>query len=325
MAKKKSNIKILGIVFLLLLLIVVIMLLGKSGKSERSFRSMVIEPDTVAVDVMEIISKNDQDAKIVLSKENSQWFVEQNGEKYRADNKIVQGLLGNLSNLKTERVAATKAKNWKKFEVTDSMATRVKLMGDGDIVSDIMIGKFNFKQIPSTNPYQRQPQTKTNTFVRRSDDETVYSVDGFLRMSFQPTISSYRDKNLVSKSPNDINRLTFSYPADSGYVLQKQGGQWMIDGLKADSASAARFVNKISRMMSGDFEKDATSRQSETPALSLKIEGNNFNPIVIEAFPADSSMQYIINSTANPGSWFNGRKNGLWEKIFISRNELMNQ
>ena len=325
MEKKKSNIKILGIVFLLLLLIVVIMQLSKSGKSERSFRSMVIEPDTAAVDVMEIISKNDQDAKILLSKENKQWFVEQKGKKYPADNKIVQGLLGNLSNLKTERVAATKPKNWAKFEVTDSMATRVKLLGGDDIVSDIMIGKFNFKQIPSTNPYQRQPQTKTNTFVRRSDDDIVYSVDGFLRMSFQPTLNSYRDKNLVSKRPGDINRLTFTYPADSGFIVQKQGGQWMIDGLQADSAGAARFVNKISRLMSGDFIEGATSRQSEKPALSLKIESDNFNPIVIEAFPADSSMKYIINSTANPGSWFNGEKNGLWEKIFISRKELTNQ
>jgi len=325
MASKKLNNKSLIYIFLGLLIAVVLLQVFKGNKNERSFKSMVIEIDTAAVSQI-MITTAKTDKPIQLMKENGRWMVESEEKSYNGDKGIINGLIQSLNTLKTERIAATKPDKWEEYEVTDSLGTRVRLMNaHDDLLADVIIGKFNFKQIPSNNPYQRQPATKTNSFVRNADDDVVYSVDGFLKMSFQPDINAYRDKKLLNVKASDIKRLSFSYPADSGFLLQKQNGQWMLNGLTVDSVKMASYTNKIARLMSGDLLANETQGNHQI-LYSLKVEGDNFSPVTIQASPAQNQAdELIITSTANPGTAFSGKKNGLSEKIYISKNSLTNE
>jgi len=132
--------------------------------------------------------------------------------------------------------------------------------------------------------------------------------------------NNYRDKALVDVNKDDITTVMFDYPADSSFNLNKQNGEWILDGIPVDSVKTASYISIISRLMSYDFVADV--QHSDIPEYKLTIEGNNFAPVVINAFLADPENQFIIQSSANPDGSFSGAKSGLTEKIFVGRSKF---
>jgi hypothetical protein len=321
----KLNIKTL--IVILAVLAAVILIIDMMGDKERSFRSEIIEVDTAKITAVQINIPKEQ-TEIILSRTggSSEWVVMSEGIKYPADLSVVKNILAQLNDIKAERVAATNEDKWDQFEVSDSTGTRVILMEGKKEVADLYVGKFSYAQPPQgaqQNPYQQQ-RGKMTSFVRLADEEEVYAVDGFLKMSYQNDVNSYRNKSLVNVNKNDISRLVFKYPDNQHFNLNKNNEQWLIDGQMADSAGMAGYLNKIYRLTSSNFVDPSTMKTSDA-TYSLRIEGNNFTPIDLMAYPSDSTTQYVITSSVNPGAEFNGAKSKLFEKIFINASELMPQ
>jgi hypothetical protein len=160
------------------------------------------------------------------------------------------------------------------------------------------------------------------SYVRVEGENEVYAVDGFLKMSYQADVNSYRNKLLVNVDKNDISRLVFKYPENVQFTLNKSEDQWLMDGEKADSASMVKYLNKIHRLTSSNFVDPSTVKKSDA-TYSLRIEGNNFTPIELKAYPSDSTIQYVVTSSLNQGAEFNGSKSKLFEKVFVNRTDLM--
>jgi hypothetical protein len=54
---------------------------------------------------------------------------------------------------------------------------------------------------------------------------------------------------------------------------------------------------------------------SETPVYELSIEGENMAvPIRLKAFRADTTNVFAISSSLNTGTFFSGKKTGLFDK-----------
>ncbi len=281
--------------------------------TDRNFRSELTEFDNEQVDQIRIIHPN-ADYAIELIKSGNEWKVVAGSHNYLADGNTIKNILGSISNLKTERVAATKKEKWGNFDVTDSTAVFIKVEANGEIVCKLLVGKMDFKQIPSKNQYQQQPQIKTTSFVRIPGDDAVYAVDAYLKPIFSNDINRYRNKNLVvGFDKDDISRLF--YGGDNGFHVQANNGQWLVDGQMADSTATMNQVNKLINLMGQNFVNDVNI--SGQASHTLKIEGNNTSPIEINAYPADSTHKYYITSSVNPGSIFSGDK--LFEKIFFEK------
>lgn len=319
----KLNIKTL--IIILIVLAAVYLIIDMMGDKERSFRSEIIEIDTASITSVLITIPKEQ-VEITLSRTgtSSDWVVVSEGNKYPADISVVKNILAQLNDIKAERIAATNKDKWDQFEVSDSTGTRVILKEGKKEVADIYVGKFSYTQPPQgaqQNQYQQQ-RGKMTSFVRLSDEKEVYAVDGFLKMSYQNDVNSYRNKSLVNVNKNDISRLVFNYPGNQNLNLSKNNEQWLINGQMADSASMAGYLNKIYRLTSSNFVDPSTLKTSDA-TYSLRIEGNNFTPIDLWAYPSDSTTQYVITSSINPGAEFDGAKSKLFESIFVSGSELM--
>jgi hypothetical protein len=319
----KLNIKTL--VIILVILAAVFLVIDMMGDKERSFRSDIIEVDTASITSVEINIPKDQ-VQIILSRTggSSDWVVMSEGNKYPADVSVVKNILSQLNDIKAERVAATSEAKWDQFEVSDSTGTRVVLKDGKKEVADLYVGKFSYAQPPQgmqQNPYQQQ-RGKMTSFVRLTDEKEVYAVDGFLKMSYQNDVNSYRNKNLVKVGKEDISRLVFQYPDNQNFTLTKNNDQWLIDGQMADSASTVSYLNKIFRLTSSNFVDPSTVKTSDA-TYSLRIEGNNFTPVDLRAYPSDSTTQYVITSSINPGAEFDGAKSKLFEKVFIQASDLI--
>lgn len=298
---RKINNKLLIVIFGILLVIVVSVELVDSRKGNRTFKSDLVEVNAADVTTIELFPKVANGTLIKLFKENNVWQLESEGKRYNADQSAATSMINELNQMKPKSVVATKKDRWKQFEVTDSLATRVKLLKDGDVLADVMLGKFSFSQ----------PQTMTS-YVRLSDDNEVYGVDGMLGMSFNRNVNSFRDKTIIKSNKTDWTKLTFTYPADSSFVLEKKGEKWMIGEMKADSAAVVKYFNSIAHLTDSKF---AESKPVGQPTHSLKIEGNNgMQALEISGYFTDKN-NFVLASNQNSDTYFNNPETA--KKVFV--------
>jgi hypothetical protein len=234
-----------------------------------------------------------------------------------ADEAVAETMVEDLVNLVPERVAATRPGAWNNYEVGDSTGLLVRVMGEKKELLGLIIGKFSYQQ-----PVQPNARTgKLTTYIRRTDQEEVYAIDGFLRATFTMDIKSLRNKQLIPVGKHDIKRLDFYYPGDSSFIasLEKEG--WSINGVLADSTAMAGFLDEIAFLDNQEFTGEPSMKK---PSHRLTIEGDNMvSPIVVEAYVSESTDHYVISSSANPGTWFGGKGNDLFKKIFISGKRIL--
>lgn len=316
---KKLNVKLSGIIFVVLLAIVVISQFF-DGKDESTFKSVIVSVDTAQVSKIIIYPKDKNAPTVTISKENASWFVDDNGKKFLAENNGIAQILNTIAEIKPLRVAGKDKSKWEKYELTDSMATaRVEIYDNQSKLTDFMIGKFSYQQ--PTNPYDRQG--KMTTYVRLSNEEEVYAVDGFLSMTFNANANTFRNKTVLKSNAENWNKLTFSYPADSSFILSKNMNQWNINGMPVDSMIAVNFFNGIKNLSAREFANDFTEYQS--PTHVLKIEGDNMlEPIVIKAFTNEDLSKVVLNSSQNKDSYIDDKQANLFKKLFVSPSRFKN-
>lgn len=324
---KKLNTRSLLIVFAVLLAAVLLKTLLDNKKGDRSFSSELVAFDTAKVQSISITPKNDFDRFLKFEKDGGQWFVSKGEHEYEADESMVRNILSTLIDIKPKSLVATEKGQWRDYEVTDSMATQVVVEGKKGVLAHVYIGKFDYQQPARQDPqmmmYGQRQQGVMRTFVRAAGDKNVYVTEGFLGMTFNQDVNQYRNKTVINSASSKWKSLTFTYPADSSFRLTNENGNWMINGLAADSAKVVRYLNKLDMQNSTNFIDNTPA--ATNAALSLKIEGDNMQPILVNAYAADSLNQYIINSSQNNKAYFSGAKGNLMNNIFISAGSLMSE
>lgn len=306
---RKINNKLVLAVLAVLLVIVALVQLIDSKKGNRTFKSVLVEVQTDEVTSVEIYPNSINGKLIKLFKENDLWKVESDGKKYNADPSTVGRMVEELNGLKPKSVAATNKENWAKFEVSDSLGTRVKLLKGSEVLTDLVVGKFSY-----------QDPGNMTSYVRLASDKEVYGVDGMLAMSFDRNLNSFRDRTIIKSNKTDWTRLTFNYPADSSFVLEKKGEKWMIGAMEADSALVAQYFNKVANLTDGSF---ADQKPVTIPTHRLTIEGNNMiQKVEIAGYYIDTE-NFVIESNQNPDAWFKSKTSA--QKIFISSLNLINK
>jgi len=305
---RKLNTKWLISAVVGLLVIVVLVQLIDSKKGNRTFKSVLVEIKADEVTSVEIYPNSINGKLLELFKENDLWKVESDGKKYNADPSTVGRMIEEINGLKPKSVAATNKENWAKFEVTDSLGTKVKLLKGSEVIADLVIGKFNYSG----------PGNMTS-YVRLAGDKEVYGVDGMLAMSFDRNLNSFRDRTILKSNQSDWTRLTFNYPADSSFVLEKRGNKWMIGEMETDSALVAQYFTRIANLTDGSF---ADQKPGFAPTHRLTIEGNNMMPKVEIVGYFTDPENFVLESNQNPDAWFNSKISA--EKIYIPLLSLIN-
>ncbi len=302
----KSN-TTLWIVFAALLVAVILIFTTESTKKERSFRKELVIIDTSAVTSLSIYpkSKNGQEVKLLL--DNGNWKVSsENTQTYSVPKSKIENLFTQLLAIKPKRVAARSKTKWKEYQV-DSAATRVVVNEDGSEVLDLIIGKFAFQQPRSMS-----------TFVRLNDENEVYEVDGFLDMTFNKDVNSFRDETIVKSDKNNWQKLTFFYTEGESFELVKVKNNWMVDGVMTDSTKTANALNSLARLTNTSFIDKTADEILPQQTAKVVIEVADSDPIEIIGYKND--IKFLVHSSQNSENYFDGNKVG--EKVFISKESL---
>ena len=317
MSKKITNITL--IVILIVLMLVYLAVKQFSG-ADRTFREKIADFNAAKVTELRIVDPVGK-TEVSLYRNKSVWEVELDGKRHMADSAVVGNILKQLNNLKTKQLAGSGKEAWIKYQVTDTSAIMVTASAGRKELARVYVGKISYSPGKGTTPQQQQQQADMATYVRLEGDKNVYTVEGMVRMNFNRKASEYRNKKMVSVSKDDMTRITFEYP-EYKMLLEKQGRHWFLDGQPTDSFKVAKYTAILSRLSNPNFVDPVAP--GIQPSHVLTLEGTNFGPIRIEAYPAaDPDIQYIMHSSLNPDAYFNGGKNGLFIKVMVKQPELL--
>jgi len=304
------------------LLIILVALLGvffiaryiSNKKGENTFQTAIIPKiDSARMNGMVIFqraTKTGIPKPFVFTRKGKEWYVSQGDVSGLADPRAAQYMVSQLEQISPDRLGSNDPKDWKQFNVNDSLGTRVVLLYDKDTALDVLVGRFSYM------PQQK----KSISYLRISGQKEVYAVDGFLSMNVANEFDNWRDRKIMPGDYPSWTKLTYTYPNDSGFVIQKDSSNnWMFnDGKRPDSLAALNIIKDVSSQNYGVFVNNFDSNGKQ-PLFTLKAEGKDFSPVLIKAYAADTANKYVISSTMNRGSFFSGKKNGLFSKVFPSK------
>jgi hypothetical protein len=230
------------------------------------------------------LPKRDQDP-LTLKRNDGNWTVHQGDKSAAVRSFEIDNLLRTLSTLQPERIVSRKEEKWDQYQVSDSSAIQlVAYDEDEDKLTEWLIGK----------------ESQDGTYIRHADEPEVYALEGNLRNRFTKNFNDWRDRTFLKTTRALINKLKFNYQADSGFVLEKRGREWMIGNQKADSASVDRYLKKIQLKELNAFH-DEFSPASE-PLVTLDIEGSK-PQATVKAWKGKGD-EWILTSSLQEGVYF---------------------
>lgn len=319
MSRRFNNRKLLvvlgGLLILLLLTLVI-----KIPRERSTLKGTLVAFDTAGVELITIVPKAGLSEEFRFTRNNGRWNIIQGETVAVPVQGAVENILSGIMAIKPQTLAAVGKSAQEEYELTDSLATRIKVTGKrGRKLAEVLIGKFSYRQ--SASPYAGYGRNNfdVTTYVRLAGEEEVYAVDGFLALTFSGGFNDWRDKTFIRCKRDDINRITFTYPADSSFSLVKRDSFWFAGNQKADSLKVADYLSYLSLAEGREFAD--TFRPGSYPSYQILIEGNNLLSITVKCF-RDGDDQFILNSSLNPGVYYSSDRDGMFAELFKPRNHF---
>lgn len=301
--KKISNTKLIGGLAALCLIYFVVDFSGGRKKS-KSLRSELVTIDTAQVSRILVEAPN---KSVQLEKVSGEWELQlDNGKKVVASASAVDNALYALLSIKPSRMASKSRDKWKDYQV-DSTGTRVKVYEGSDNTLDLVIGRFGM-----------EGQRAYHTFVRLFEDNEVYVAKNFMGFSVSSDPSAYRDQVLARIKKDSIASITFNYPMDSSYRLERIDEVWQANGSPVDSASIAKYLGGLGYISGKEFMDD--EKLLTVPVMSASIDMNNGQTILFDAYRHED--EWVFHSSDNEYGYF--KDTAIEEKVFIGLSELLN-
>jgi hypothetical protein len=326
MSKRFDNKKLLYVLGVLAAILLVTFLVKIPGE-KATIKEKLLDIDTSRVEKIIVIPRLKDGDPFEFTRNGDKWTVTQGNITAAQERGAAENMLAELAGIRPTSLEAVDKSAWKDFNLTDSLAIRVKALGkNGKLLADLMIGRFTYNQ--SSNPYAGGSPggIQGTSYVRLNKENKVYGVDGFLSLSFSGRFSDYRDKTFLTlQNTGDITKITFRLPADSSFALSHKGTIWYSGDQVADSSATAEYLNGL-RYVNGDNFRDGF-KPSADPVCQIEIEGNNLLNINVKCYKGDSNDEFVMNSSLNPDVYFTSKREGIYnrlfrpEKYFLSRPE----
>lgn len=296
---KKINNKVLVIGLAALVGIFIISRLFRSPKLEGNIRKELVSIDTSDVTELRMASAGDQPKLIKLTKASNKWTVTQDDKSYPADKSVVDNLLATVASLNAERMVSRKKDKWDSYNVGEK-STDVSVYEGGRRSAEFRVGKTGFNQNPGGSGGFGDQGIEAFTYVRMAEEDEVYMVNGFLEATFNRGVNDWRDKSFLRFSTDNVSRVTFTYPADSSFVLEKRDTVWFAGARIGDKQKVQTYLREISQKSEHSFAEGYTPASS--PTVTVQIDGSAGPIATVEGWKQEGS--WVLHSSRQPGVYF---------------------
>ncbi|GET23829.1 DUF4340 domain-containing protein [Prolixibacter sp. NT017] len=301
---RRIGIRSLAVAFAVLLVAVVLVKIDDSRKGDQTFNSQLTSFSTTKVTAIELTPKQGAEKMLRFEKHNNHWNIVIGGKILSADNNVVVRMLSAISDLKARSLVSSSEKKFDDFGVADSSGTHVVVYEGKEKLADLVLGKFTYSK----------PHNLT-TYVRLMPGNDVFAVEGYLPMLFNRKVDEYRDHRIVHMVTSDITKLAFSYATGKSFTLVNEDGKWKVNGVTADSAKVAGYLQKLGNLKGTAFAEK--NEVNSAPVATLDITRKDEEPIVTVTAYQDGQEQ-LVKSSQNPSAVFNDPK--AYKTVFVPKN-----
>jgi len=310
---RRINNKILLIGFGILVAIFVAAHYLRSPALETNIRKELIKLDTAAIGEVHILPAKDPGAELKLIRVGKNWKVNKGTRTEASGIGPVKSLLGTLTNLQAQRVASRKKEKWGDFNVGET-GTHVTVYQGGKLVADFHVGKVGFVR-NSGGAFGG-----AYTYLRLSDENEVYTVDGFLESIFNNSFNDWRDKTFLKLNKTDITKLLFQYPLDSGFLAEKRDSVWFIGNEKTDPSKTENLLNAFSSKYLTEFVDGFTAAK---PAdCTVQVISKNGTLVTIQAWKTNDA-EWVLISSYQKGIYFSNKGSNIINEILVGKKRLL--
>jgi hypothetical protein len=282
---KKLNNKILIVTLLVLVMAFVLSKMFRTPSLETNMDSDLLTVDTSKVTALKLYPVSNLRTEISFVKKGKTWSVRQDTVISRVEAYPFTNLLGSLAQLKPERKVSQKKEKWDDYKVSDSTGIHVVVLNEKEPLTDLWIGK----------------ESGNLTYLRKSTEDNVYAASGNLRTQADKDFNYWRDKSFLRLQPAEITKITFQYPADSSFVLEKKDKHWQIGNELADSAKVEDYLSKLRSKNLSAFADYFSPRTAAD--ITITIESKAAAPTRIQAW-RELGDKWILNSSLQPRVYF---------------------
>jgi len=305
------NTKLLSAVFIGLFALYAITKVVKNNQGSRSFKTQIASVDTAQVQAIALYPQITQQKEIKFIRSKQGWVAQQGKLQAVAESGKIEALLADLRSVKPQRLVANDPSKWATYQLTDSLCTRVKLLGgNGQELMTLLIGKAG---------------TGGESFVRLPNDQEIYAIGSFLAANANKGFNDWRNQEILKFNLPSINKIDFKYPADSSFALIKEKSTWKMGEEVADSALVIQYLGSISAKRSNQFVDGFTPQKQ--PDFILELSGNSVlagtpsSRFIVQGF--DRGNEVYLRSSINPSAFFVGKNSGLFKAIFKPKSDFL--
>ncbi len=298
---KRSNNTILLIVLLVLVGGFVLTRLFRTPSLESNLDEHLLTLDTGKVNAIHI-SPAAEDGEIKLVRSGKKWEVQHGETKANVDVSQVKNALKSISEIHPERLLTRKKEKWVDYHV-DSTGTNVKVYTGEEDPTEFWIGKTS----------------GGGNSVRLEGGNDVYEVKEALDGTFNRRFVGWRDKTFLKVEPEKISRITFEYPADSSFVVERSDGKWSINNVPADSAKVATYLNRFRSRTLSEFAENFTP--PESPEYVVTLNNDSATSLTLKGWKTDD--KWVVTSSVQDKVYFSSNDNSLMNQLFAGKNSFL--
>jgi len=191
------------------------------------------------------------------------WSAEQEGRTSFVQTEVVQVLLGSMTGIATFELVKTDRPDTLGLGLEEAL--RVRFFAQKKLLETIEIGA------------ESMPGGRAYTCIRLPGHAGVYRVPGHLRQFFRRTLHDFRDRRLITVSPDAVRRIAIASPDAETLVLEHQGasGLWASpDGaFMVSTDSVLTWLMLFDRLKNSSFaDYFDESRESETWCAAIMLQ-----------------------------------------------------
>ena len=264
----------------------------RSPKLERNLPAVLVEIDSSRVTGLIITpAKTRVPVRLV---ERGGWKLEGNEHELRLEEGAAISALRRLMSLKPERLVSKRKDKWDEFGVGDSTGTRVQILVNNSVKTDLVIGRSGFSKTAG-----QQYGGTGYSYVRVIPENEVYAVEGFLDVQFNRSLNEWRDNSFLRLKRDSVDRIQFRYPADSSFVIENRMGKWMEGTHPVDSVAVVVFLTGMEFRNNSSF---TDAKPTGSPEAMITFEKGARTIATIEAWPGNGI--WTMRSSQQPEIFF---------------------
>lgn len=307
--------KTLAIVFAGTLVLALAATWGGGSTSSAAFQEQLLAVDTTQVQAVRI--ERSDAPSIRLERSDGAWSVvpSDTSVTYPASAQAVQRLLGTLPSLEVSAVATRQSAKHPRYGV-DSTGTRVAMLGaNEEVLGELIVGRMQMQTPPTSGrrrPMRRRRRGTPVTYVRSPDKPDVYSVERSLRTLTGRSVEEWRDKQIWALDRSHIQRVNFSYPADSSFSMQRvaqrdttagapaSAGSWVSAGDTLKTSETSSMLRSLSSPTADGFEEGTAPDALGDPLYTIRLRLSDGSRRALRFHSAGNDDSYLVTADGYP-------------------------